>query len=257
MFTFIGHSFQFITVVLNALCLLFAGFRSYQCLQIFLRRGEEEDDGRLPTFPEFVDFEDDRDEKEKEKEEKIKKNQPFIKLTSWMHYWTIFALLRTLEVNVSAQFATIQLFLNVTVLSNQQLGPKLTETLFEVAIQPLFQIIDANLAPKGQKFARFFHTSFAQTIRGIHTHLIMMSVPNASDELLDELVLHVINVKKIISKEKRRREVEELSRGNIYCSNNSSSNNAKENNRPRTATKKSLFDGLRKRKGMRQSLGLF
>ena len=167
--------FHFGVSLANSGCLLCAGFRSFESLQQFVRRGDSE---RLPTFPEFDNFEEDQDEQQhpnKEKQQQVTEN-PVANLTSWMNYWTIFALLRTFEIYISPQFATLMFFIHVLVLSNQNLGSKLTETLVDAACRPVFQSIETNVAPKGQKVARFVHTSFAQAVRGAHTQFITMSV---------------------------------------------------------------------------------
>jgi hypothetical protein len=252
--------FHFGVSLANSGCLLCAGFRSFQSLQQFVRRGDSE---RLPTFPEFDNFDEDQDDQQQHPnkgQQQVIQN-PVANLTSWMNYWTIFALLRTFEIYVSPQFATLMFFIHVLVLSNQDLGSKLTETLVDAACRPVFQTIETNVAPKGQKVARFFHTSFAQAVRGAHTQFITMSVPNASDELLDELVAHVVQIKKLVGKEKRRREVEELSNGRGTGTGGGGGGGgaaAGDENRPRTAKKKTGMNvGLRKRTGMRQSLGLW
>ena len=243
LFNFLGNSLSSLITLLNAVCLLFAGFRSYQALSTYTRRGTAQC-GRLPTFPE----EDDAVNNPEEHDRQTVKT-PLTVLISWMHYWTLFAILRTLEVYVSSQFATILLFIHIIVLTNQNVGPQLTATLFDASVDPLCHVLETNVAPKGQKFARFFHTSFAQAVRGIHTQFITLSIPNADDELLNDLTLHVVGIKKIIQTEKRRREVEELK-----SAGNSSSQHAK----PQSAVKNPKSkDGLRKRKGMRQSLGLW
>lgn len=219
---------------------------------MFAKRGIDE---RLPTFPEFSDDEnenDDSDDGAVGKKNQEEQNNPITMIKAWFHYWSMFALLRALQVFVSPQFATLLLFINLIVLSNNALGSKLTETLYEATVSPLCVAVDKTIAPKTHKFVQFFNTSFAQAVRGVHTQLITMSIPNASDDLLVELTDHTLVVKQLIETEKRRRMTESLgSSGNVGDSGTSGS--------AKWATKSAnkQTGGLRKRRNLRQSLGLW
>jgi len=249
----LAESFRVAVSLVNSVCLLLIGFRSFQSLKVFVQRGN--DGGRLPTMPEF-DSDDETDDAKgnKDKEQESSRN-PISSLLSWFHYWTLFAVLRAMEVHVSSQCATLLLFINIIVLSNQTVGKKLTETLYQASVSPLCTVLENNVAPHGDKFVKFFNTSFAQAVRGIHTQFITLSVPNASDELLSELEVHTREIKALIQSERRRRELEELSLPKGSSTDDSHGGvDSFEMNRPRTAKKDT---GLRKRKGMRQSLGLW
>ena len=64
-------------------------------------------------MPEFDSEDEENDEKNEQSD-----SDPVSSLLSWFHYWTLFAVLRALEVHVSSQCATFLLFINVIVLSN-------------------------------------------------------------------------------------------------------------------------------------------
>ena len=253
----LSQSFSFIVSTANCFFLLLAGFRSFQSLQLFANRGNF-NEGRLPTFPE----DSDSDEENNNNTEKQPYN-PIKSINSWFQYWSIFALLRFLQVFVSPQFETLLLFINVIVLSNPTLGLKLTETMYEASVAPLCTAFDNNVAPKTQSFVCFFNTSFAQAIRGVHTHFITMSIPNASEELLAELQEHNANMKFLISTEKRRRELMEFQEASNGIGIGSSSKKTDSTSKSMSSrffaksAKKKTTDGLRKRKGLRQSLGLW
>ena len=50
---------QLLVTLCNSVCIILAGFRSFQALQVFAKRGIDE---RLPTFPEFSDDENENDD---------------------------------------------------------------------------------------------------------------------------------------------------------------------------------------------------
>merc|ERR1711937_213148 len=264
--------------LLNAACVLNAGFRSFQALQ---RRSAVGKGGakvasvvdahlpRVPALPQLSSSDEDGEEAERE--------DGFVELDSsssvsttprastldgilhWLYYWSAFAAVRFLQIHVLDQFSYLQLMINVAVLFSPA-GDRLSKALFDIGIVPVMDAVSDNVAPHAMRGAIFFHSSFSQCVRGVHTEVAKISIPYASEDQLLEIENHCTKMESMLQTERRRRRLAEWSESQLSFANDGG-------NGPSTANRDvvSASGGLRRRKtksrtrpkGIRQSLGLW
>ena len=261
--------------LLNAACVLNAGFRSYQALRkrglSCVQNGRENGQTlpRVPALPQLSSSDEDDAEKVREQEDGFVELEPMGNsdgiltldvVTHWLYYWTAFAFLRFLQIHISVQFAYLQLLINLAVLFSPA-GAALSKAVFDIGIVPVMSAIEANVAPHTKRGAIFFHSAFSQCVRGIHTEVAKISIPYSSEDQLQRLENHCTQMSRLLQAERRRRRVAQWSESQSAFEASSMSRQSRTNNDVVSAS-----GGLRRRNklksrarpaGIRQSLGLW